>query len=136
MVILLLTNAISCPQDRFSVSKPQTLQPMSKLLGTLAIILFSVAIAFGNNPTTTPGSLVKVDKTEEKVLIEFLRDSDLLTKRPILIFNEDGKEIFKAKARKFEKITEINMANVKEGTYTIMMVFTDEVVDFKFEKKG
>ncbi len=109
---------------------------MNKLFGTLALILFTVAIAFGNNPGINPESLVKVDKTEQKVLIEFLRDSDVLTKRPILIFNEDGKEIFKAKARKFEKITEINMTNVKEGTYLILMVLEDEVVEFQFEKKA
>ncbi len=110
---------------------------MNKLIITIALSLLTSLIAIASTPPTSgDDSIVRIDQIEEKVMIEFLRESDLLTKRPIRIFDEEGREIFKAKARKFEKITEINMSNVKQGTYIIQMVLRDKLIDYHFVKEG
>lgn len=110
---------------------------MNKLFAIITLVLFGAFAAFGNtNPNNDDETIVKVETTEETVLIEALREADFLTTRPIAIYSENGKRIFKSKARKFEQITEINMANVKEGNYIIKIKFEDKVVDIPFEKKA
>jgi len=109
---------------------------MNRLITVLAFLIFGSVLSLANNPYNSDDSIIKVEQTNEFVLIEFLRDSDLLTKRQIRIFDEDGKEIFRSKARKYEKITEINMTNVKEGTYMILMVLEDKLVDYQFVKEA
>lgn len=109
---------------------------MKNLIFAITLLLSTTVFGFANTPDLGDDSLVKIEQTNEFILIEFLRDSDVLTKRQIRIFDEKGKEIFKSKARKYEKITEINMTNVKDGKYMILMVLEDKLVDFQFVKQG
>lgn len=108
---------------------------MNKFILSLAILVFTTTVALANTPDYNDDSIIKFEQIDDKVVIEFLRDSDLLTKRAIRIFDERGREIFKSKARKYEKITEINMTNVKEGKYMILMVLQDKLVDIQFVKE-
>ncbi len=108
---------------------------MKYVFSIACLVLLSITSIEASNIDPADETILKVDQIDNKVLIEFLRDSDLLMKRPILIFDDRGNQIFKSNAKKHEKITEINMTNVKEGNYTIKMVLADKSIDIAFTKE-
>ncbi len=81
-----------------------------------------------------PANKVVFELKDDFIFITYTDHSDLLIRRPIEVFNERGKRIFRCQTKKMEKITELNMQQLKEGRYYVRTIVDDVVYKQTFTR--
>ncbi len=108
----------------------------SIVFAIVSILSMNMLVASNGDPVvpSRAADILDVKSIEDFVIIDFLRSKDLDLKRPIYIYNAKGKRIFKSNAGKREKITELNMTQLKQGKYIIETVIGNHTIQIKYEK--
>ncbi len=98
------------------------------------LFAFTSTYAEMTNPINPPVAAVQFDLQKEFVFITFSDKVAIEKKCLIEVFNEKGKRIFKSKTKKGEKISELNMHQLKQGTYLIQTTVGEVVYRETYRK--
>lgn len=79
-------------------------------------------------------SSIEYEVEDDFITIDFLRESDLAYKRMIEVYNHRGKRIFKSWAYPNEKISELNMRQLKAGQYLVRIILRDGYSELNYVK--
>ncbi len=98
------------------------------------LFAFTSMHAINSDPVKPLAAAVQIDLQKDFVFITFSDKIAIEEKCLIEVFNEKGKRIFKSKTRRGEKISELNMKQLKAGTYLIQTTVAETIYRETFRK--
>ncbi len=108
---------------------------MKNLLPILFVALFhNISIANGDPIKPIVNQLVVFEVEDDYIMIEYMEGVELDERRQINIFNAKGKRVFKTKTLRREKITELNMHQMRPGKYIIETKVGNKIYRKKYTK--